>query len=661
MIRILQQDNKAIKAIFAVIIGLAVVTMVITLVPGIFDNTGAGADTATYATVREPGFFNKIFGETQTVTQTDVARQAEQQLQQQKLPEFLLSYMEQRAGQALIQQAILKLEGDRLGLQVTDADLARELHQGQLGQILFPNGKYIGDDEYMNFVQNQLQMRVPEFEALVKKEMEQNRLEALITGGVTVSDNDVRNAYRVQGTKVKFDYAVVSADDIAKTIDPSDSDLQAYFKKNQASYATAVPETRKIEYFSFGEDQLPGGKPQVTDADIQAYYNAHQADYQVKDRVRVRHILIAVKPGADAATDAAAKAKAEDLLKQIRAGGDFAALAKANSDDPGSKTQGGELGFLTPGQTVPEFDKTAFSLQLGQTSSVIKTQFGYHILQVEEKETAHTKPLAEVKNDIVNALATTKLTSAEQSYANQLTAEAKKDGIDKTAAAHGLHAITTDYLAKDGTIAGVSDGTQMLTQAFMSARNAPPANISVGDGYAVFQVTDIKPPHAPTFAEWRSHILSDYRDSQVPQMVQARVAKLSALAKQTGDLRKAAAQLNLTVQTSDLVGKDGQVPDLGAMNGPADVAFSLPKGGISGPISANRNGVVLELLDKQEPSADDIAKNFAQTKQEMLGQAKEEVFRVYLGTLTQQFEKAGSIRMKAKPVEPALPGGPAGS
>jgi peptidyl-prolyl cis-trans isomerase D len=201
----------------------------------------------------------------------------------------------------------------------------------------------------------------------------------------------------------------------------------------------------------------------------------------------------------------------------------------------------------------------------------------------------------------------------------------------------------------------------MLTQAFMSARNAPPANISVGDGYAVFQVTDIKPPHAPTFAEWRSHILSDYRDSQVPQMVQARVAKLSALAKQTGDLRKAAAQLNLTVQTSDLVGKDGQVPDLGAMNGPADVAFSLPKGGISGPISANRNGVVLELLDKQEPSADDIAKNFAQTKQEMLGQAKEEVFRVYLGTLTQQFEKAGSIRMKAKPVEPALPGGPAGS
>jgi peptidyl-prolyl cis-trans isomerase D len=661
MIRILQQDNKAIKAIFAVIIGLAVVTMVITLVPGIFDTTGAGGDSVNYATVREPGFFGKVFGETIPVTQVEVARQAQQQLDQQKLPAFLLPYMEQRAGQALIQQAILKIEGDRLGLAPTDEDLARELHQGQLGQILFPNGKYIGDDQYMNFVQNQLQMTVPDFEKLVKKEMEQNRLEALITGGVTVSDNEVREAYRVQGTKVKFDYAVISSDDIAKTLNPIDSDLQAFFKQNQARYANAIGETRKLEYLSFGEDQLPGGKPQVTDADVQAYYAQHQADYQVKDRVRVRHILIAVKQGADAATDAAAKAKAEGLLKQIKAGGDFAALAKENSDDPGSKGQGGELGFLAPGQTVPQFDKAAFTLKPGQTSDVIKTQFGYHILQVEEKETAHTKPLAEVKDDIVKALSSQKVTSTEQAFANQLVAEAKKDGIEKTAAAHGLHALSTDYLAKDGTIAGVSDGTQMLAQAFTATKGGAPASVSTGDGYAVFQVTDIKPPHAPTFDEWRSHILSDYRDQQVPQMLAAQVAKLDQQAKAMGDLRKAAAALNIPVQTSDLVGKDGQVPSLGAMSGPAAVAFSLPKGGISGPLNAGKTGAVLEVLDKQEPTAEDIAKNFSETKQQMLGQAKEEVFRAYLGSLTEKFEKAGSIRMTAKPAAPGIPGAPTGN
>ena len=123
-----------------------------------------------------------------------------------------------------------------------------------------------------------------------------------------------------------------------------------------------------MQYVAFDASNLPGGKPQVTDAEVQAYYNQHQDQYQVKDQVKVRHILIAVPQGADAKTDAAAKAKAEDLLKQIKSGGNFAELASKNSDDPGSKTQGGELGWLDHGKTVPEFDKAAFSLAPGQTS-----------------------------------------------------------------------------------------------------------------------------------------------------------------------------------------------------------------------------------------------------------------------------------------------------
>src|SRR6185312_10949295 len=110
------------------------------------------------------------------------------------------------------------------------------------------------------------------------------------------------------------------ADDLAKTINPSDAELQAFFKSNQAKYATAVPETRKIEYAAFDASNLPGGKPQVTDAEVAAYYKQHQDEYQVKDQVKVRHILIAVPQGADAKTDAAAKAKADDLLKQIKSG-----------------------------------------------------------------------------------------------------------------------------------------------------------------------------------------------------------------------------------------------------------------------------------------------------------------------------------------------------
>ena len=175
MIRILQQNNKAVKVLFALIIGAAVVTMVITLVPGIFDNVGAGANAGNYAVVHEPGALNRLFGDSVPVTQVEVTRLAQRQLQQQKLPPFLLPYMEAQASQALVQQAILKIEGDRRGLAVTDDDLRRELHQGQLGAILFPGGKYIGDDAYMDFVQNQLNMTRNDFEGLIKKEMEQGR------------------------------------------------------------------------------------------------------------------------------------------------------------------------------------------------------------------------------------------------------------------------------------------------------------------------------------------------------------------------------------------------------------------------------------------------------------------------------------------------------
>ena len=209
--------------------------------------------------------------------------------------------------------------------------------------------------------------------------------------------------------------------------------------------------------------------------------------------------------------------------------------------------------------------------------------------------------------------------------------------------------VTTDYLGREGLIAGVSEGSTMLSQAFTANKAGAPASVSTGDGYAVFQVVDVRPPHAPTFEEYKSHVLTDYREQQVPAMLTARVNKLAERAKALGDLRKAAAELNVAVKTSDLVGKDGQVPGVGAMSGPASVAFTLPKGGISGAINTQTSGLVLSVVDKQEPAAEDIAKNFETTKEQMLQERREEVFRVYLGTLQDKYKKAGAIRMKAQP------------
>jgi peptidyl-prolyl cis-trans isomerase D len=660
MIRFLQQDSRFTKIIFGVIIGVVVVGMVIYLVPGLMDNgTTTAADV--YASVRAPGTMGRIFGETTEVKTEDVTRMAQRQLQQQKYPDFLLPYMMNRAGQVLVQRAILKQAADEMHLQVSDADLLRELKTGPFAQYLFPNGKYIGDDAYINFIQEAIgtDMSRSQFESQVKEDMELQRLQALITGGVTVSDSAVREKYRVQGTKVKFDYAVVSAADLKKTINPSDADLEAYFKQNAPRYAKAIPETRKIEYVSFDASKLPGGKQAVSDAEIQAYYNSHAAQYKTEEQVKTRHILIASKAGSDAATDAAAKAKAQDVLKQLQAGGNFADLAKKYSEDPGSKDTGGELPLIPTASLDPTYAKAAMALNPGQTSGLVKSSFGYHIIQTEQKQQAGVKPLAEVKDSIVQLLDQQKQGSAEQQFAQQLASEAQKNGLDKTAVAHGLHAVTTDYVAKDGVIGGLSDATALLGQAFTADKGAAPGTVSTGDGYAIFQVQDVKAAHAPDFAAYKSHVLDDYREQKMPQMLGETTAKLADRAKVLGDLKKAAAEMKVPVKTSDLVGQDGQVTDVGSMSGPGKVAFDLPKGGISGPINAGQNGVVLAVTDKQEPSADDMAKNLDRTREELLNTQREEIFRVFLGTLSDKYQKGGGIKLSKQ--ASAAPGVPAGS
>ncbi|MDP9039516.1 MAG: peptidyl-prolyl cis-trans isomerase [Acidobacteriota bacterium] len=643
MIRFLQQDSKVTKILFTVIIGAAILAMVVYLVPGLLDNQGS-SNAAVFATVREPGLRGRFFGESSEVKTQDVQRLAARQLQQQRLPDFLLPYMMNRAGQVLVQRSILKQEADRMHLQVSDEDLRQELQTGPFAQYLFPGGQYIGDDRYMDFVQTAFGTNRSDFESQLKQDMELNRLQALITGGVAVSDQAVREAYRKQGLKVKFDYAVISADELKKTINPPDAELEAFFKQNAAKYAHAIPETRKIQYVAFNASNLPGGKPQIADSEVQAYYTAHQVQYKTDEQVKTRHILIASKAGADAQADTAAKTKAEEVLKQVQSGGSFADLAKKYSDDPGSKDQGGELPMVPTAGLDPAYAKAAMALNPGQTSGLVKSQFGYHIIQTEAKQPAGTKPLAEVKDSITQVLAQQKLGQAQQQFAQQLAADAKKEGFDKAAASRGLKAVATDYLPKDGTVGGLSDSATLLGQAFSTDKNAAPATASTGDGFAVFQVVDVRPAHAPEFAAYKNQILADYRDQKVPAMLVAEAQRLDDRAKLLNDLRKAAAEFKVPVKSSDLVGQDGQVPDIGAMSGPAAVALTLPKGAISNAINTGPTAAVLTVTDRQEPTAEETTKNLEQTREQLLSKQREQIFRVYLGTLSEKYEKGGGLR-----------------
>ena len=300
------------KIIFAVIIGAAIITMVIYLVPGLLDT---GFDRRCRVRHRAyPRLLRPLFGNSDDIKTDRSDPAAARQLQQQRLPDFLLPYMMQRAGQMLVQRAILQQRGRPPCPPGLRRGPRRELQNRPLrASTSSRTAQYIGDDQYINFVQTAFRHQPsPTSNTQVKADMELKRLQALITGGVTVSDNAVRDAYRKQGTKVKFDYAVISADDIKKTINPTDAELQDFFKQNAAALRhghsrDAQDPVLRLRRLQPPRRQAPGHRcrgrrPTTTPSGAVQGQGAGQDPPHPDHRAK----------GADAKTDAAAKAKAED-------------------------------------------------------------------------------------------------------------------------------------------------------------------------------------------------------------------------------------------------------------------------------------------------------------------------------------------------------------
>jgi len=456
-----------------------------------------------------------------------------------------------------------------------------------------------------------------------------------------------------KGFSVEFaDYrAYLPGDDLRKTINPSDTELQAFFQKSAIRYAKAVPEQRTITYFAFTPSQLPNGVPQPSQQEIQSYYNAHQSEYQVPEQARSRHILVKLAAGADAKTDAAAHAKAEEIAAELQKGGDWKAIAAKDSDDPGSKDSGGELGFSQRGRMVPEFDNAIFNNKIGDIK-IVKSQFGYHVVQVEERQAAHSQSLADVTDTIKATLSRQLISQAEDNFAKQLQQEAASKGLQAAAAAHHLELVTAPPVAASGTIAALPDGAQMVSKAFQATKGGAPDVAPTGEGFAIFQLTGITPAHAPNFADWKDKVLEDFRNEQLPGLLNAKTQELANKAKATGDLAKAAKDMGAILKTSDLVPQTAQVPDFGAVGQIAPQLFDMKVGDVSGPINAGRTGVVAKIDEKQEPTADEIQKNFDQTKEQILSQRQDEAFRIFASNVSDRYKKANLIRMNAKAVTP---------
>ena len=647
MIRFLQTEGPIKKIVLSGLLLLICAAMVIAFVPG-----GLGSElTGTPG----KGIVAKVGGEDITVEQVkETAHQMAQQQAQQyganasMLIPFLIQQDTPRAADQLIDRQALLSEAQHMGLKATPQEVKDELQHGRYSTIFFPDGNFVGETEYAGMLQR-ANLTPAMFEDNVGKEIIVNKLQAMIAGSASVSDAAIRQEFDKQNTKVKFEYAVLKQDDIQKGLHPTTEELKAFYDSHLKNYTNSIPEKRKIKFAMIDTGKIQSGI-QITRDDLQAYYNQHRDQYRVAEQAKVSHILIKTPlPGPDGKVDekgvAEAQRRAEDLLKQLKGGAKFEDVARKYSEDPGSAREGGSLGWIGKGRTVPEFEKAAFSQPKGQIGDLVKSSYGFHIIRVDDRQDAHMKTLDEVKDQIEPVLKQQKAQQIAQKQAEDLLQQAKTQGLDAAGSAKGVTVVTSDFFSRKDMVPGVGPAPQFMDAVFAAVEKSPPDMAATSQGFAVFQLLAVKPPATPTFEEIRTKVEEQFKSERSNILLSQKVQELSDRAKTEHDLKKAAKELGAVVKTSDFVLPDGQVPDIGSMTGQASVAFSMKPGDISGPINSGANGVVISMLELQAPSDADFAAKRDQIRDTLLQGKQQELLGLFVTNLRDQMEKAGKIKI----------------
>lgn len=642
MIRFLQTPGPIKKFVLGGILVVISLAMLVYLIPSSGNQSFGNPNAHIVAQVN---------GE--NITAQEVHQTAQQMLQQQ-MPQggantaMLMPFFAQRAAEQLITRQALLTEARRMGLRVTPEEVRDELQHGRYAAYFFPGGNFVGEQEYEQRLQ-QANLTPEKFESSVGDDILISKLQALVSGTASVSETQIHDQFIKQNSKVKFDYAVLKQDDIKKGLHPTDQELKAYYDSHKASYANSIPEKRKVKYavvdYSKAEAQV-----HITDADLRDYYDQHREQYRTPDQVKVSHILIKTPlPGPAGKVDekgvAEARQRAEDLLKQIKNGANFEELAKKYSEDPGSAKNGGSLGWVGRGQTVPEFEKVAFSLPKGQISGIVKSSYGFHIIRVDDKHESELKPLDEVKSEIEPILKRQQAQQMAQDEAQKILNQAQKEGLDAAAAAQGIPVITSGFFSRKDILPGLGPAQQFMDSVFMEPDKAPPDMAASSEGVVVFQLLAVQPPSTPTFDAIRDRVEQEFKNERSSVLLSQKTQELSDRAKAEHDLKRAAKELGAAMKTSDYVLPDGQVPDIGSMTGQAAVAYTMKPGEISGPILSGGDGAVLQLIDNQKPPESEFASKRDEIRDQLLQSKQQEIFGLFVSNLRDQLEKSGKIKI----------------
>ncbi len=577
----------------------------------------------------------------ETVSAAEVRQQLAEIQQRNQVPKQLESLYARQILNQLIFQKEMEYEAKRLGIRVSDQERADRIRQ--FLPTAYNGDTFVGMDRYASEVQARFQLTVPVFEELIRQGLLQDKFRKLVTDGVSVGPSELQDEFKYKNEKVKVDYAFIKPEDLEAKITPDEAEIKAVYEKNRSSYQ--VPEKRVVRYGLIDLNQLRQ-TAQISDDELKAQYQQNIQQYQVPSRVHVEHILLMTVGKTDAEVEEI-RQKAEDVLKQARKGAKFEDLAKKYSEDPGSKDKGGDLGWLTVGQTVPEFEKTAFGLDKGKISDLVKTQYGFHIIKVLDKESAHTKPFEEVKDSIKTPLLLARADKLASDESDQLSATIRRSNkvtLDDLAKQFHLTIGETRPVSAIDPVLEFGNSKEAKEAIFRLRQDELSLPIRTDRGYLVVSVKQILPAHPGSLEEVRDKIVAGLKLQKANELARTRAEDLVKRVKAGEKFDAAAKSLGLEAKTSDLFARNGSIS--GAVSGKqVSAAFQLKTGDVGAPLNLGANWFVYRVAEKQEPDPADFEKQKKELTDQVLQAKRNLAFEAFRTSLEARLKQEGKLQI----------------
>lgn len=538
---------------------------------------------------------------------------------------------------SLIEQRLLLQEAERIHLGASQEEVRKRIME--IPDLKNPDGSFVGNEMYKRFVTNAYYDNPAEFEEAVARDITLNKIQSAMMSSIVVSPKAAEQEYRRTSESAKVRYAVVPAAREAAMVTVTPAEVDAYYKAHQENYTHA--DQREVKYLIADLARI---RSQIvpTDAELRKRYDASKEDFKRPEAAHILHILIKVDPKATPEQDAAAKAKAESIVAQLRAGADFAKLARENSGDPGSASNGGDMGFVDKGMTVEAFEKAAFSVPLNTISDPIRTpEFGYHIIKVLARREAGYQSFEEARARLAyqaaDQMAKDQARDEIARIASRIREKKPKTADEFSSYANDkVSSNDTQWFQKTDTIPGLGNNPPLTTWAFAAKQGDVSEIIGTQRGPVVAYLAGIRPGGITALSEVRTKVESDARMAKARDAAKAAVQAAMAGAP---SVDAAAEKLGEKAQEST-VSRQGQIAGLqGDTSAFVDAAMASPIGQLRGPVVVGDSVVIFQVTEQRKFNPVEFEKSRSQYVEMIRNQEA----RTLRQALMQRLRKGASV------------------